>query len=81
MRTKLLKFKPNILDEAGPCGGSGDVCSLLTPSLPICECPRFKAYVSTSHRCSAILDPSDPFIRGKVFSDCCVSCCRCLITV
>jgi hypothetical protein len=23
VRTKLLKFKPNILDEAGPCGGSG----------------------------------------------------------
>jgi len=32
VRTKLLKFKPNILDEVGPCGGSGDV-RILRPSL------------------------------------------------
>jgi hypothetical protein len=31
VRTKLLKLKPNILDEAGPVGGSGDV---RIPSLP-----------------------------------------------
>jgi hypothetical protein len=32
VRTKLLKFKPNILDEAGPRSGSGDV-RILRPSL------------------------------------------------
>jgi hypothetical protein len=34
VRTKLLKLKPNILDEAGPLRGSGDVGSC-NPSNPL----------------------------------------------
>ena len=60
MRTKLLKLKPTILDEAGPGGGSGDLRipealeSRSASSVP----RRSKVWVFLFRRCSplAILD-------------------------